>query len=60
MPNTKSKTLDNVNKLLPPVNPNFSLNQEGNLFDNKGLITKERFMNNIFNDKEDKHGFKDS
>jgi len=60
MPNTKSKTLDNVNKLLPPVNPNFSLNQEGNLFDNKGLITKERLMNNIFNDKEDKHGFKES
>ena len=60
LPNTQSKTLNYVNKLLPPLNPNFSLDREVNLFNNKGFITKERLMNNIFSDDEDKHGLKDS
>lgn len=49
-----------MNKLLKPVNPNLSLKKEVSLFNNQGFVTKERIMNNIFKDKENKHGFLES
>jgi len=46
--------------LLPQINPNFKVGKSVNLFNEDGYVTKDRLMNNIFNDKDDKHGLKES